>query len=356
VDLSQPGAALRSRCFVGGSEALYMATDALYLATTRYAYTQVDQGSGGIVAQSYPPQISTDIHKFGFDGSQLRYLASGSVAGHLGWDSARKSYRLSEHEGLLRVLSFTGEFGWASVDDATTRPPSPATLTVLREDASAGKLVVVATLPNSRRPEPLGHAGEQVHGVRFIGARGYLVTFRRTDPLWVLDLADPADPQVAGELQVPGFSDQLYPLDGGMLLGVGRDADARGVVTGLKVSLFDVADAARPTERATLSFGGPGSMSALDTSPHGLNYLGVDKLVRAALPVLLTPPNGTSFTTWQHGLQRFEVDLAARTLVTRPMVAPPKDLGTYSVWDERSIQIGEHLYYLAGGELAAQPW
>jgi hypothetical protein len=355
VDLSQPGAALQSRCFVGGSEALYMSTKHLYLATTRYDYRASDGGGGVVASIVYPPRIETDIHKFAVDAAGVAYRASGSVAGHLGWDVARKSYRMSEHDGMLRVLSFTGETGWAQLDDAATKPPSPATLTVLRENTDSRKLAPLSTLPNASRPQPLGHEFEQVHAVRFIGARGYLVTFRRTDPLWVLDLADPADPKVAGELQVPGYSDQLYPLDGGLLLGVGRDADARGVVTGLKLSLFDVADATRPRELASRAVGGPGSQSTLDHSAHGLNHLGVDTLVRAALPVALAPPSSAP-GAWQHGLLRFEVDLVSRTLATKPMLAPPVDDGTFPLWEERSIQIGDQVHYLVRGEIASAAW
>jgi len=70
--------------------------------------------------------------------------------------------------------------------------------------------------------------------VRFVGPTGYVVTFRQTDPLYVVDLGDPAEPQVAGELKITGYSAYLHPLDEGRLLGVGREATEEGMVTGAR--------------------------------------------------------------------------------------------------------------------------
>ena len=95
--------------------------------------------------------------------------------------------------------------------------------------------------------------------MRFVGDRGYLVTFRQVDPLYVLDLSDPADPRSAAVLEVPGFSDWLFPLDGGLLFGVGKDADATGRQQGVKVALFDVRDAANPRVLDSRRYGQPGS-------------------------------------------------------------------------------------------------
>ena len=345
-DLRSPTLANTSRCFVGGSEALYMSTASLYLATTRWSYLS-DAG-----AWIYPEEIKTDIHKFALAGGSVAYRASGQVEGHLGWDQERKSYRLAEYNGDLRVLSFTGDAGWVTVQDVG-KPPSPARLTVLRERAGEAALQTVATLPNAARPAPLGKPGEQVHAVRFLGDRGYVVTFRRTDPLYVLDLSDPADPKAAGELEVTGFSEVLFPLANGLLLGVGRDADTDGRALGLKVALFDVADASRPTERASLKLGAAGSASALDGSRHGLNLMVVSGVARVALPVNLS---STDFTGWQHGLQRLEVDTAAGTLRDLGLLGAEGSAHPVALWMERSVQIGDHVYHLSGGELGSHAW
>lgn len=88
---------------------------------------------------------------------------------------------------------------------------------------------------------------EQIYAVRFLGETGYVVTFRQTDPLFVVDLSDPTAPSIAGELHVPGYSSYLHPIAGGYLLAVGMDGTEDGTVTGFAVSLFDVRDPANPT-------------------------------------------------------------------------------------------------------------
>lgn len=347
-DLTSSSLAHSSRCFVGGSEALYMTPQSLYIATTRWDWV------GGDVLVSAPTDIRTDIHKFALAGGTVNYRASGDVPGHLGWNREFNSFRLSEHNGDLRVLTFTGSTGWFGTQEAatTTAAPSPATLSVLRE--SGGTLQTVATLPNSRRPAAIGKPGEQVYAVRFVGERGYVVTFRRTDPLYVLDLSDPADPRAVGELEIAGFSDQLFPLPNGLLLGVGKDADAQGRALGIKVALFDVSNPATPAERGTVVLGATGSSSALDYSRHGLNLLMQGNTARVALPVLLT---ASPYAGWQRGLQRLEVDTTARTLVAKPLIPAAGDPSAFApLWLERAAQIGDQLYHLSGGNLTTHDW
>lgn len=348
-DLSSHDAAPRSRCIVGGTEALYLSPASLVLATTRYNYRSEQTGD---VVTTYPTGITTDLHKFALGADLPVYRGSGTVAGHLGWDSARKSYRISEHEGNLRVLSFTGVTGWGFGDDAGRVAPSPATLTVLRERASDRSLEVISQLPNPARPAPLGKPGEQVYGVRFLGDRAYVVTFRQIDPLYVIDLSDPLDPKEAGVLEVPGFSDWLFPIAKGLLFGVGRSADANGALGGVKVALFDVSDPAVPALVAERTFGLLGSSTALGASPHGLNWLQVGSTARLALPMSVLQDGGD----WQRGLLRIEVDSAARTLAVKPLIPAVSAAGGFSMSSERSLQIGAKLYYLSAGQLSAWDW
>lgn len=343
LDLGAAALAPQSRCFVGGSEALYMAPEALYLATTRASYP------ADAMPLVYPPTISTDVHKFDIGSGTPAYRASGSVDGHLGWDETRKPYRFSDWNGHLRVLSFTGSTGWMSPMDAGSTPPSPATLTVLRQDGE--RLVEVSRLPNTQRPEAIGKAGEQIYGVRFVEDRGYVVTFRTIDPLYVLDLANPADPRTAGVLEVSGFSQDLIPMGPGWLLGVGREADAGGAITGLKLALFDVRDAAAPRLQQAQVLGGPGSSTALDFSRQGLNLKWQGGVARAALPLVLVDSSGP-----QHGLQRIEIDPAAGTMLLKPLIEPTVSDDWVYLGEDRSLQVGDRLVWLSRGRLDAWDW
>src|SRR5205807_1585316 len=99
---------------------------------------------------------------------------------------------------------------------------------------------------------------------RFIGEMGYLVTFKKTDPLFVIELKDPTRPKVLGQLNTTGYSDYLQALDGSHLIGIGKDTVDEGSFAwyqGIKVSLFDVSDPTKPSEVARYVIGDRGSDS-----------------------------------------------------------------------------------------------
>ncbi len=376
IDLSSSNLARNSRCFVGGSEAIYVSEKSVYVATTRYSYASpanVADVSSPILF--YPADIKTDIHKFSIRGLSVVYKASAEVKGHLGWDPAKKSYRMSEYGDDLRVITFTGELGWGFLTQASaTQQPtstvaSPATLTILRD--SGTDLKAIGSLPNSKRPQPLGLPNEQVYAVRFLGDKGFVVTFRRSDPLYTLDLSDPTDPKAAGELKTPGFSDYLFPVGANLLLGVGKDASETGLVLGVKIGLIDISDLAKPKEIATRLIGKQGSASALDASAHGINLFTVNGVTRVAIPIRVneTPnPNGfPSFKPTYQSLFRFEVDALSKTLTDKAPLSgtpfsSPDSWGTPGLYDvlgvgnSRSVQIADEVYFLNGGVMTGGPW
>jgi uncharacterized secreted protein with C-terminal beta-propeller domain len=111
--------------------------------------------------------------------------------------------------------------------------------------------------------------GESIYSARFMGVRGFLVTFVKVDPLFTLDLSDPAAPRVVGELKVPGYSDYLHPMGENHLLGMGKDALADGDMTwyqGVQISLFDVGDLADPQRVDVETVGARGTRTRSITS------------------------------------------------------------------------------------------
>jgi Beta propeller domain len=380
IDLASTTLARNSRCFVGGSEAIYVSEKSVYVATTRYSYAvpATVSGASTVVSPmwSYPADIKTDIHKFSIDGLSVSYRATAEVKGHLGWDQEKKQYRMSEYGADLRVITFTGELGWnfvptidPSASQAGNTAPSPATLTILRD--SGAELKAISTLPNTKRPQPIGLPNEQIYAVRFLGDKGFVVTFRRTDPLYTLDLSDPTDPKVAGELKTPGFSNYLFPVGSNLLLGVGQDATATGFTQGIKIGLIDISDLANPKEIATRLIGNRGSVSALDASAHGINLYTVNGVTRIALPIRVheTPESysAVQFAPTYQSLFRFEVNAAAKTLTDKAPISglplnavngwnTPALYDVLYVGNSRSVQIANEVYFLNGGLITGSIW
>ncbi|MEE9332833.1 MAG: beta-propeller domain-containing protein [Granulosicoccaceae bacterium] len=363
-----------STCFMGSSETLYASPHAVYLATTRWdnsANIEVDSDNGAVPSVGYiDPRVNTDIHEFVISGSSLNYNGSGVVKGHLGWSELRKPFRMSEKDGYLRVATYSDRF----------QPDiSPINLTVLKSNGS-GKLETISELPNDSRPAHIGKPGEQLYASRFVGNKAYLVTFRQTDPLYVIDLADPADPILAGELKIDGYSDYLQPISENYLLGIGKDAvaanngfgDGRGaVVQGIKLALFDVSNAAVPTEVQSLIIGQRGSQSNALDDHRAITIQAAtgQHPTRVALSITVagevqpaTRPNpeqawewyGTQYT----GLHGFDVRTGTDAGISLAGVMKPA--GNSNPWwygfNDRSVIYNDSVYYIRGDEVFAAPW
>ena len=212
---------------MSGGDTIYASSTNLYVATERWVDWSVLDEQGAIREAE---TIRTYIHQFDITGQDgAEYLASGSVDGYL-----LNQFAMSEHDGHLRVASTNDpSWGWWSDDDR----PSVSRVDVLARDGR--ELRVVGSVGG------LGE-DERIFAVRFIGEVGYVVTFRETDPLYTIDLSDPENPRVVGELKILGYSAYLHPIGEGLLLGIGQDADERGWTRGAQVSVFDVSDLANP--------------------------------------------------------------------------------------------------------------
>ncbi|HEX4727991.1 MAG TPA: beta-propeller domain-containing protein [Jatrophihabitans sp.] len=233
LDLSRPAAADPQPASVAADgDTVYATADSLYIASNPswYCCSEVNQ--------------RTELHRFDITGAgPPRYLGSGSVPGRL-----LNQYSLSDYAGTLRIATTSGGGSAAS-----------SGIYLLRSDT----LAVIGQLTG------LGQ-GEQIYAVRFLGPMGYLVTFRQTDPLYVLDLHNPAAPKLAGALSLTGYSNYLHDAGDSRLIGVGQQTGPDGRVAGLQVSLFDVRTPAKPAllDRVVQS-DAPGEQS-LD--PHAFLY------------------------------------------------------------------------------------
>lgn len=174
--------------------------------------------------------LNTHIHQFQLDGTQPEYKGSGSVPGWL-----LNQFSLSDYEGVLRVATTDIDWWWGTETD--DEEPANNVFTLRRSGTSLNILGEVRGIA----------PGERIMAARFLGDRGYLVTFEQIDPLFTLDLSDPTDPTVVGELEITGFSSYLHPIDEDHLLTVGMEGTEDGQITGLAISIFDVSDFANPT-------------------------------------------------------------------------------------------------------------
>lgn len=265
IDLGTPHVA-QALAVIGNVESVYASSTDLFVASSRHEY----RSAGGALLPVQPTFTLTDVHQVRLGTDAMSIVGSASIEGFLSSDPERAAFRLSEHQGRLRaVTSIVRAGGWIS--DISNR------LTILEPSALApGLLRTVSWLPNARRPQTLGKPFEELHGTRFVGDRLYAVTYLAplgVDPLYIVDLADSADPRISGTLEVPGFSDYLHPLANDLLLGFGRDATSTGALQGLQVSLYDVRDAGKPREMQRIVIGTGGSDSALLRDHHALSAL-----------------------------------------------------------------------------------
>lgn len=265
---------------------VYASESSLYVATGHdWSFGIPTIGPG--VNPSSPRGQETYIHKFDIrDPKQAVYRATGSVDGRL-----LNQFAMSEHKEVLRVAATRqGIGGW--------RPQDNIVATMKEE----GKHLVEVGRVSGLGPT------EQIRSVRFMGDVGYVVTFRRTDPLYTLDLTNPALPTVLGELKIEGYSAYLHPLSPGYLLGVGQDADPNsGRDRGLQLSIFDVRDLKAPKRIHNTTY--EWYTSLVETDHRALLYW--PKTQSLVLPVfdrMGTEPGTGSERDYFDGAMLFHVD------------------------------------------------
>jgi uncharacterized secreted protein with C-terminal beta-propeller domain len=255
IDMDRGLPAVDADALMTDGQTVYASQDRLYVASERWLGYDPSR-------REVLDEASTGLHAFSTEREgETNYVGSGEVPGYL-----LNQWSLSEHEGVLRAAT-------------TSMPPW---------DGGARSSSAVRTLAErGGRLEEIGRVGglgegERIYAVRFMGDTGYVVTFRQTDPLFVLDLASPAAPRKVGELKVPGYSAYLHPVGDGLLLGVGQNADSEGVRLGAHLSLFDVSNPQRPTRIDDESLGGD-SYTDVEDDHHAFTWWAPGSL--AVLPV-----------------------------------------------------------------------
>jgi len=218
----------------------------------------------------------TIIHKISVTGEAIEYKYQGEVPGRV-----LNQFSMDEHQGYFRIATTTG---WSRANHVY----------VLGEDLS-----IVGVLENLA-------PGERIYSARFMGTRAYLVTFKQVDPLFVLDLADPTNPRVLGELKIPGYSDYLHPYDETHIMGIGKDTIDAGSfawMQGVKLSLFDVSDPENPREISKYMIGDRGTEwgDSYALSDHRAFLFSRERNL-LVVPIELAERESSDASPWTYGI------------------------------------------------------
>jgi uncharacterized secreted protein with C-terminal beta-propeller domain len=331
VDLTNLSIA-NTACYIAPTNGIYISENAIYL-------TQIDYSEA---------QSRTLIHRFALSQT-LTYQGSGAVDGSL-YLSGDRDFRISEYDGFLRLVTTD------RTDNAADQLDHK--LWVLQRNTQDKELNIVGSLPNNERPAAIGKPNEDLYGVRFFGNKLYLVTFERIDPLYAIDLTDPTDPKIAGELMIPGFSDFLHPVNQDLLLGLGEDEN--GLV---KLELFNVADMTAPYSLGTTVLGeneNPHwSYSEARYNRHAFTYQIVSETQdRFTVPVTLATKSETSEYQEQDRLYLFEIngkeDSALGSIDEIGHISVARDQWQNS--RNRAVIHGDTVYYINNTSVWSTDW
>ena len=287
----------------------YMNSSALYITTSGY-------------------NGQSTITKFKINGMNIGYAGSGKVKGYI-----LNQFSMDEYNNYFRVATtYNNENNLFILDNALN---------------ICGSVTDLAK-------------GERVYSVRFMGDKGYIVTYRTMDPLFVFDLSNPKDPKVTGELKIPGFSNYLHPVGDDLILGIGQDTyeifkkDSSGndVVVGtrqggIKLSLFDVSDMGKPKEISNYVLGDSGSYSDVFYDHKAAMFDSASNKV--IFDASITDTSGKN----RHGAAVFNFGNSTIKLQGIIDYIQPEVSGMYIPYGRRALYIGDELYYVQDGVVSS---
>ncbi|NOY69887.1 MAG: hypothetical protein GXP53_10465 [Deltaproteobacteria bacterium] len=277
-DLDDPSSDFSSIGFIADVGTVYASTRSLYLVDTDYPWTIDWLDTSGTA------DFVTHIHMIDLTGEKARLVASGTVPGEV-----INQFSLGEYQGVLRVATSTGT-NWNTDKENH--------VFCLKPDGT--KLAVIGRLDGIA-------PGEDLYAARFMGTRGFLVTFVKVDPLFTLDLSDPKNPKVAGELTVPGYSTYLHPMSDDLLLAMGKDARVEDGITwyqGLQLSIFDISDFSAPELLFSEHIGARGTGSEALYDHKAFTWFSEKGLL--AIPVNLYEHLTLPDQPWEWGTHTFD--------------------------------------------------
>jgi hypothetical protein len=238
IPLDDPNGAIDSEVFLGSGENVYSSLNNLYVATSEVNYEHYTDWDWG------RDRTNTLVYKFSLNEGDINYEARGRVPGRI-----LNQFSMDENGTYFRIATTKGNM-WDEVN--------PSTNNVYVLNAAMDRVGAIEDIA----------PGEKIYSTRFLGDRLYMVTFKKVDPLFVIDLSSPSNPKILGKLKIPGYSDYLHPFDENHIIGFGKEAiDAEkgnfAWYQGFKMALFDVSDVANPKQKFVELIGDRGTESEL---------------------------------------------------------------------------------------------
>ncbi len=263
LDINQDDGKVGGITIMGAVSTVYSNTEHLVLAQPDYRWN--DNSDFGLVDQQ-----QTGLHMFAIEGATTKYEASGWVPGHV--PSNNSQFAIDEKDGAIRIAT-TGSVR----DNPNAKREQPDFWSQHTENRVYTTSTSTNVLSVAGKTAPFGHLNERITAARFVGDRGYVVTFRNTDPLIVVDLKNPAKPAVLGEIEIPGFSEYMHPIDQDHLMTIGDSG--RG---GKQLQMFDVSDPKNIPAPKVLDFG-QGSSSEATYNHKAFTYFEEQNLLAVPL-------------------------------------------------------------------------
>ena len=251
---------VQKEVFLGAGDTVYASLKNLYVALHTYDYNE------NVLYNIWdPPKVNeyTSVYRFALDNGNIEYKGLGRVSGRL-----HNQYSLDEYDGNLRLATTTGDLFGSGTNVSRNH------LYILDID----NLQTVRGKVSNIAP------GETIYSVRFLSGRAYMVTFKKIDPFFVIDVSDPDNPKILGNLKISGYSDYLHPYDENHILAFGKEAvEPREDETfgrssnftwyqGMKIAIFDVTDVKNPKEMFKEVIGDRGTESELLQDPKALLF------------------------------------------------------------------------------------
>ncbi len=312
--------------FFGASDDVYASEKSLYITQISYGENYIYNG------------CKTIIYKFDLDSSNIKLVAKGEVEGYI-----NNQFSMDEYDGFLRIATTIENYDEpiSEIEDETT-----VTVNIGERKTKNALFILNEDLKEVGKIDDLA-PDEQIYSVRFMGKIGYIVTFKEIDPLFVIDLSNPENPVIKGELKIPGYSSYLHPYDENHIIGIGhntKQTSSGGITnTNMKISMFDVSDLENPKEIFSEDIGGSYAYSELEHNHKVLFYSKAKNLI--GFPVSLRE---LQYRDDKNGFIIFKIDLENGKFEKYGEILQKID---YRTNIDRAIYIEDKLYTLSDSQI-----